>query len=56
MKKAQRILNQLIKDLKNKDFKYEAKEEKEINWSQYNLAKINEIKFVLMFKFYLVNL
>jgi transposase len=49
MKKAQRILNQLIKDLKNKDFKYEAKEEKEINWSQYNLAKINEIKFVLMF-------
>ena len=49
MKKAQRILNQLIKDLKNKDFKYAAKEEKEINWSKYNLAKINEIKFVIIF-------
>ena len=38
MKKAQRILNELIKDLKNKEFKYEAKEEKEINWSQYNVC------------------
>lgn len=49
MKKAQRVLNQLIEDLKNKEFKYEAKEEKEINWSQYNLSKINEIDFFLTF-------
>jgi hypothetical protein len=40
MKKAQRILNDLIKDLKDGNFKYEAKEEKEIDWGSYNAAKI----------------
>lgn len=49
MKKAQRILNQLIEDLKNKEFKYEAKKEAEINWSNYNLSKIHEIDFFLTF-------
>lgn len=49
MKKAQRILNELIEDLKNKQFKYEPKEEKEIDWSAYNLSKIHEINFFLVF-------
>ena len=47
--KAQRILNTLIRDLKKGEFKYEPKEEKEINWSAYNLAKIKEIDFFLIF-------
>jgi len=49
MKIAQRVLNELIKDLKNREFKYEPKEEKEINWSAYNLSKIHEINFFLVF-------
>lgn len=49
MKKAQRILNELIQDLRNKQFKYESKEEKEIDWSAYNLSKIHEIHFFLIF-------
>lgn len=47
--KAQRILNNLILDLKKGEFKYEPKEEKEINWSAYNFAKIKEIDFFLIF-------
>jgi transposase len=49
MKKTQRILNQLICDLKNGDFKYQPKEEKEIVWASYNTAKINEMHFFLTF-------
>jgi len=49
MKKAQRVLNQLIEDLKNKEFKYESKKEKEIDWPHYNLSKIHEIDFFLTF-------
>lgn len=49
MKKSQKILNKLICDLKNGDFKYEAKDEKEINWGSYNAAKINEMHFYLTF-------
>jgi len=48
-RKNQKVLNELIKDLKNKDFKYATKNEKEINWSSYNLAKINEINAYLLF-------
>lgn len=48
-RKEQKILNELIQDLKNKDFKYVAKEEKEIDWSSYNLARINEINAYLIF-------
>lgn len=47
--KAQRILHNLILDLKEGRFKYEPKEEKEIDWSAYNLAKIKEIDFFLIF-------
>ncbi len=49
MKKTQRILNQLICDLKNGDFKYQPKEEKEIDWGSYNAAKINEMHFFFTF-------
>jgi len=49
MKKAQRILNELIEDLRNKDFNYQSKEEKEIDWSAYNLSKIHEADFFLTF-------
>ena len=47
--KAQRTLNKLIRDLKDGNFKYEPKEEKKIDWSSYNLAKIKEIEFFLIF-------
>ena len=46
---AQSILNDLIKDLKEKDFKYEPKEEKEIDWAAYNRSKIHEINHFLIF-------
>ena len=46
---AQRVLNNLIKDLKDKTFKYEPKDEKEIDWSAYNLSKIHELDFFLTF-------
>jgi transposase len=49
MKKEQRILNALIKDLKEGNFKYKPKDETPIDWSSYNLAKIKEIKLVLLF-------
>lgn len=48
-RKAQKILNELIKDLKNRNFRYEPKEEKEIDWSAYNRSKIHEINFFLVF-------
>ena len=48
-RKAQTILNELIKDLKEKNFKYEPKEEKEIDWASYNLSKIHEMEFFLVF-------
>ena len=48
-RKAQSILNELIKDLKEKNFKYESKEEKEIDWAAYNLSKIHEVEFFLVF-------
>ena len=49
MKKEQRILNALIKDLKEGNFQYRPKDEKAIDWSGYNLAKIKETKLVLLF-------
>ena len=47
--KAQLILNELIKDLKEKSFKYEPKEETEIDWGAYNLSKIHEVDYFLVF-------
>lgn len=49
MKKAQKELNALIDDLKNKNFKYEEKEEREIDWTAYSLAKTHEIDYFLKF-------
>lgn len=49
MKKAQRLLDSLIEDIRNKQFKYEAKEETELDWSAYNLSKIHEAEFFLTF-------
>lgn len=49
MWKAQKILNELIKDLKEGNFKYAPKGEKKINWAAYNTAKINEIHFFITF-------
>ncbi len=49
MKKAQKLLNDLIKDIRSKEFNYEAKYEKEIDWPSYNLSKIHEAEFFLTF-------
>ncbi len=49
MKKNQQVLNKLIKDLKDGNFKYISKAEKEIDWTTYNRAKINEIHFFITF-------
>lgn len=49
MKKAQRLLNDLIESIRNKEFNYEAKSETEIDWSAYNLSKIHEADFFLTF-------
>ena len=49
MKKAQRLLNDLIKEIRSKEFKYEAKPDQEIDWSAYNLSKIHEAEFFLTF-------
>lgn len=48
-RKVQLLLNQLIRDLKENNFAYQPKPEKEIDWSSYNAAKINEINFYLEF-------
>lgn len=49
MKKSQRLLNDLIESIRSKEFNYEAKSEKEIDWSAYNLSKIHETEFFLTF-------
>ena len=49
MRKEQEVLNNLIKDLKDGNFKYRPVEEKIINWSAYNEAQINEINLFLKF-------
>ncbi|MFZ5906150.1 MAG: transposase [Nitrospirota bacterium] len=49
MKREQRVLDSLIRDLKEGNFKYTPRNETPINWMSYNLAQINEIKLVLLF-------
>lgn len=49
LKKAQEIFDKLVKELKDGTFKYEPKEEKEIDWPAYNLSKIHETEMVLTF-------
>ncbi len=49
LKKAQDVFNKLVKDLKDGTFKYEPREEKEIDWAAYNLSKIHETELFLNF-------
>jgi len=47
--KVQVALNKILKDLKEGSFRYSPKDDKEIEWASYSLAKINEIDFFLAF-------
>lgn len=46
--KKQQQLNRLIEQLKNDEFKYVPREEREIDWSRYDRAQINEINDMLL--------
>lgn len=48
MDRKQRKLDGLIKELKDKEFKYIPREEREIDWSKYDEAQINEINDMLL--------
>jgi len=48
-KRTQQRLDHLIKQLKEDKFKYTPKEDKEIDWSKYDKAQINEINDILKF-------
>jgi len=48
MNREQRKLDELIKELKDKDFKYIPREEREIDWSSYDEAQLNEINDMLL--------
>ena len=47
-KRTQQRLDQLIKQLKEDQFKYTPKEDKEIDWGKYDRAQINEINDMLL--------
>ncbi len=44
----QKKFNKLMKKLKNDEFKYTPKEEKQIDWAKYDKAQINEINNMLL--------
>jgi transposase len=46
--KAQEKLGNLIKQLKADNYKYEAKEQKQIDWPRYDEAQVNEINDMLI--------
>jgi len=48
MDHKQQKLDELIKELKDKDFKYIPREEREIDWSSYDEAQLNEINDMLL--------
>jgi transposase len=48
MNRKQRKLDELIKELKDKEFKYIPREEREIDWSSYDEAQLNEINDMLL--------
>lgn len=48
MDRKQRRLDELIKELKSKEFKYIPREEREIDWSSYDEAQLNEINEMLL--------
>lgn len=45
--KAQADLREIIRQLKAKEYKYEAREEKQIDWHAYNEAQLNDLRFFL---------
>jgi transposase len=48
LESKQRKLDELIKELKDKEFKYIPREEREIDWSKYDEAQLNEINDMLL--------
>jgi transposase len=46
--RKQRELNRLIREVKNRRFPYESREEREIDWSKYDQAQLNEINDMLL--------
>lgn len=46
--RKQRKLDEIIKELKDKEFKYIPREEREIDWSKYDEAQLNEINDMLL--------
>ncbi len=46
-RKAQEDLREIIRQLKAKEFKYETREEKQIDWHAYNDAQLNDLRFFL---------
>ena len=46
--RKQRKLDELIRELKDKEFKYIPREEREIDWSKYDEAQLNEINDMLL--------
>ena len=48
MDRKQRKLDKLIRELKDKEFKYIPREEREIDWSKYDEAQLNEINDMLL--------
>ena len=47
-RKEQKRFNELVKKLKDNDFKYTEKEEKPRDWSKYDKAQIHEINDMLL--------
>lgn len=48
MDRKQQKLDELIRELKDKEFKYIPREEREIDWSKYDEAQIHEINNMLL--------
>ena len=48
LKKEQEKFDKLIKQLKEDEFKYVPREEKEVDWSRYDRAQINEMNDMLL--------
>lgn len=46
-RKARADLREIIRQLKAKEYKYESREEKQIDWHAYNNAQMNDLRFFL---------
>jgi hypothetical protein len=47
-KEGQELFQQLLREIKEKKFKYKARPKKQINWSSYDRAQINELNDMLL--------